>query len=60
MAGGFIGTLRLGINVVEALDFILGWVGIDILQDDAERRKLKEQSNQAAQTMGPNVADPGR
>ena len=41
---GAFGTLRLGFNPGELLDFILGWTTIDIYSDDLEWRK--RQSNQ--------------
>ena len=31
--GGVVGT-RIGFNPVEFADFVLGWVGIDLLFDD--------------------------
>ncbi|HBF33348.1 TPA: hypothetical protein DDW35_02165 [Candidatus Sumerlaeota bacterium] len=34
VCGGFIGTLRVGINPGELLDFLLGWTTLDIYQDD--------------------------
>jgi hypothetical protein len=47
IAGGLIGTVRLGFNPGELLDFLLGWFGIDIFDDDLEAKKLKEmKSNQ--------------
>ena len=45
VAGGLIGTIRLGFNPGELLDFILGWTTIDIYGDDLEARKQKEKSN---------------
>lgn len=37
VALGVGGTLRLGFNVVELLDFGVGWLGFDFLRDDAVR-----------------------
>ncbi len=34
VAGGLVGTLRLGFNVGELLDFITGIAGLDLLDDD--------------------------
>ena len=42
---GLGGTLRLGFNPGELLDFILGWATIDIYNDDLEKQKKIEQSN---------------
>ena len=33
------GTLRLGVNPGEMVDFLLGWFGIDIFSDDLSRRR---------------------
>lgn len=33
---GLYGGVRAGLNLAEALDFLLGWVGIDILKDDID------------------------
>ena len=38
VAGGLFGTLRLGLNLGEMLDFVLGWVGLDIFSDDLEAK----------------------
>jgi len=43
------GTVRLGFNPGELLDFILGWTTIDIYGDDIEARKQKEKSNQSSE-----------
>ncbi len=37
VSAGLYYGLRLGLNLAEALDFILGWTTLDILQDDVER-----------------------
>lgn len=34
-------SVRLGFNPAEALDFALGWFGIDIFGDDANSKKLQ-------------------
>ena len=34
-------TVRLGLNPGELLDFILGWVGIDIFGDDVEKKRRR-------------------
>ncbi len=46
VVAGLLGTLRLGFNPGELLDFILGWTTVDIFNDDRETREAKEQSNQ--------------
>jgi hypothetical protein len=52
IAGGCIVTVRLGFNPGELLDFLLGWGGIDIYNDDVETRRAKGRSNQATQATG--------
>ncbi|MCX7009987.1 MAG: hypothetical protein NTY53_22555 [Kiritimatiellaeota bacterium] len=54
IAGGLIGTLRLGFNPGELLDFILGWATIDIFNDDLEARKRNEKSDKASIMSSPN------
>jgi len=39
---GVCGSIRLGFNPGELLDFILGWTTIDIYGDDLEARKRRE------------------
>jgi len=39
-----LGGVRAGVNPGEALDFLLGWFGIDIFNDDAEMRKAERES----------------
>ena len=45
-AVGLIGTLRLGCNPGELLDFILGWFTIDVYNDDLGGRKKRENTEQ--------------
>ncbi len=42
--GGFLFTFKVGFNVGEFADFILGWFGIDFFDDDMSRRKAKRKS----------------
>ncbi len=49
-AAGLFGTLRLGFNPGELLDFILGWTTIDIYNDDLEWKKRT--SNKALDDTG--------
>lgn len=42
---GLLGSIRLGFNPGELLDFFLGWTTLDIFNDDLEARKQKEESN---------------
>ena len=51
---GVFGTLRLGFNPGELLDFLLGWSTIDIYSDDLEKQKSKRRS----QKSGTGAADP--
>lgn len=44
---GFLGTVRLGINPGEFLDFLLGWVGVDFFDDDVEMEKIKDSRPEA-------------
>ena len=50
VAFGVGGTLRLGCNPGELLDFLLGWFGIDIFNDDIEGKEQKQESNSALGT----------
>jgi hypothetical protein len=54
---GVLGSLRLGVNPGELVDFIFGWCGLDIFRDDVEARKRQEQSSTPAQAAG--VPAPG-
>jgi len=47
VAGGVLGTLRLGFNPGELLDFVLGWLTIDIYGDDLAVVKKKREEEQA-------------
>jgi len=38
---GFLGTIRLGFNPGELLDFVLGWTTLDIFNDDVTRRRIE-------------------
>jgi hypothetical protein len=42
VAAGVGGTLRLGFNIGELLDFLLGWTTLDIFSDDLEARRERE------------------
>jgi len=44
VAGGVLGTARLGVNPGELVDFILGWAIIDIFNDDIENQDKIEQT----------------
>ena len=44
MAAGLGGTLRLGVNPGEFVDFLLGWTTLDIFDDDPGRRKKEEET----------------
>lgn len=37
-SGGFLASLRVGVNPGELLDFILGWTTVDIFDDDCEKQ----------------------
>ena len=41
VAVGLGGTVRLGVNAGELVDFLLGWTTLDIFSDDLERRHAK-------------------
>ena len=49
-----LGSVRLGFNPGELLDFILGWTTIDIYNDDIERKK----SNKILEDTGTSAPDP--
>jgi len=44
-----LGSIRLGVNLGELADFILGWTTIDIFNDDLEAKKREEKSNKVQQ-----------
>jgi hypothetical protein len=46
---GLGGTIRLGFNPGELLDFILGWTTIDIYGDDLEANKQREEESNKVQ-----------
>lgn len=39
VAGGLLGTVRVGCNPGELLDFLLGWFGVDVYNDDSVTRE---------------------
>jgi len=41
LVGALVGSVRVGFNPGELVDFILGWTTIDIFNDDIETRKTK-------------------
>lgn len=51
VAVGLVGTLRLGFNPGELLDFLLGWTTVDIFNDD-----LKKEKRTTASTVPPEAA----
>ncbi|MBW7907400.1 MAG: hypothetical protein H3C50_00545 [Kiritimatiellae bacterium] len=59
VAGGLLLNVRLGFNPVELLDFLLGWVAVDIFDDDIEIRKANE-SNQSPHVPAHKLAEPER
>ena len=52
---GVVISVRVGFNPGELLDFILGWFGIDIYDDDIDMMKLKTKSNQQSQRTACSV-----
>jgi hypothetical protein len=52
VAGGFIGTFRVGFNPGELLDFFLGWGGIDIYNDDLASNRQKAKPIGTPKAMG--------
>ena len=55
---GFGGTLRLGFNPGELLDFLLGWTTLDIYGDDLEARREREERKKAKEKEKPPAAPP--
>jgi hypothetical protein len=51
VAAGAGGTLRLGFNPGELLDFVLGWFGLDIYGDDLNARKEREEEKKAKEPL---------
>lgn len=54
------GSLRLGFNLGELIDFLLGWTTIDIFSDDVEVTKQNTKSNQPVQATARTLAAPDR
>jgi hypothetical protein len=54
---GLGGTVRLGFNPGELLDFILGWTTIDIYSDDVASitRQKEKESNKVPESIGTNA-----
>jgi hypothetical protein len=42
LVGALYGSVRVGVNPGELVDFVLGWTTIDIFNDDVETKKTKE------------------
>jgi len=53
VVAGLGGTIRLGFNPGELLDFILGWVTIDIFNDDLEKFEKRNNGKEAHQAECP-------
>ena len=56
MIAGFGGTIKLGFNPGELLDFILGWTTIDIFSDDFEAKKQKSKIEPSASVGSGQIA----
>jgi len=41
VAAGLLGSVRIGFNIGELIDFILGWTTIDIFDDDLEMGSIE-------------------
>ena len=51
VAVGIVKTIRLGFNLGEFLDFIIGWTTIDIFNDDIGEKALKIKSNKETKAI---------
>ena len=58
VAAGVVGTLRLGFNPGELLDFVLGWFCIDIYGDDLNARREREARAKPPEKEKPPPAAP--
>ena len=47
-------SLRVGFNPAELLDFVLGWFGSDILDDDVGRKQAEPSRNKGGQSCNAN------
>jgi len=56
VTGAFLLALRVGLNVGEMLDFVLGWIGVDIYADDLGRRYQRMLMHDVNETK-PEVPD---
>jgi len=52
-SAGFFGALRVGFNVAELVDFVLGFAGIDLLRDDVARLEQQENPEDTNQNHNP-------
>lgn len=48
VAAGLFGSLRLGVDPGEAIDFLLGWTGVDFMKDDLHMKPFREAARRAA------------
>jgi hypothetical protein len=58
VSAGLGGTLRLGFNPGELLDFFLGWFGVDIYGDDLNARREREEAEKKAREKSPAPPSP--
>lgn len=58
VAGGLLKTLRLGVNPGEAIDFLLGWVRIDLFDDDMNRPGRRPPRRDSSRNEPPRIRDP--
>jgi hypothetical protein len=59
IAGGLFGTVRVGVNPGEFVDFLLGWTTLDIYGDDQSARTEAEVRPRAAAAGEDAAAGPG-
>lgn len=58
VAGGLCGTVRLGFNAGELLDFVLGWTTVDIFRDDRASRPSAPAADAEAMLNAKLAAEP--
>jgi hypothetical protein len=59
VAGGLGVTIRVGFNPGELVDFVLGWFGVDVFNDDLEAQERKK-SRQVSQVTPHKLTAPKR
>ena len=60
LMGDAIVGCRVGLNPGELIDFLFGWFGVDMFDDDLNTKRMKNASNQAFEVTARKLAEPQR